>query len=137
PNQLFTSVVFADAVGGANGFYRSNDTGATWVKVSTPAIDALLTPSNVVSNVEFAVGRQDNVYAAIVRSGRLAGVFRSGDGGTTWTSMGVPLTNDGVPIGIHPGGQGSIHLSLAADPGEPNIVYIGGDRQPLFNEGSG
>lgn len=133
PSRLFTSVVFADSVGGVNGVYRSDDTGATWTKVSNPAMDALLT-SGITNNVEFAVGRHNNVYAAIVRSGVLADVFRSGDGGNTWTSLGVPLTNDGAPTGVHPGRQGSIHLGIVADPGDANIVYVSGDRQPLLNE---
>ncbi|HEX6862178.1 MAG TPA: hypothetical protein VF414_05135, partial [Thermoanaerobaculia bacterium] len=30
PSRLFTSVTFADLVGGRNGFFRSDDTGATW-----------------------------------------------------------------------------------------------------------
>ena len=30
-----------------------------------------------------------------------------------------------------PGGQGYVHLSIAADPTDPNIVYVGGDRQDL------
>ncbi|HEV2855056.1 MAG TPA: RTX toxin [Thermoanaerobaculia bacterium] len=136
PNRLFTSVVFANLVGGQNGIYRSDDTGATWTKVSTPAIDAFLI-SGTTSNVEFAVGRHNNVYAAIANSGRLAALFRSGDGGTTWTAMGLPTTFEGAPVGIHPGGQASIHLSIVADPGDANIVYIGGDRQPLGNEGVG
>lgn len=136
PSRLFTSVVFADLVGGVNGLYRSDDTGATWTKVSTPAIDAFLI-SNVTVNVEFAVGRHNNVYAAIANNGRLAAVFRSGDGGTTWTAMSLPVTNEGVPQGVHPGAQASIHLSIVADPTDANIVYIAGDRQPLFNEGSG
>ena len=131
--RLFTSVVFADSVGGRNGFYRSDDTGATWTKVSNPAIDALLV-SGVTNNVEFAVGRHNNVYAAVVKSGALAGIFRSGDGGTTWTAMSLPTTNEGAPAGIHPGFQGGIHLSIVADPTSADIVYIGGDRQPLFNE---
>jgi len=131
-NRLFTSVVSATTVGGSNGLYRSDDTGATWTKVSSPAIDALIV-TGVTNNIEFAVGRHNNVYAAIVKS-RLVGFFRSGDGGTTWTAMELPTTNEGAPTGIHPGNQGSIHLSLAADPTDANIVYLAGDRQPLFNE---
>ena len=136
--RLFTSVVFADGVGGQNGVYRSDDTGATWTKVSSPAIDALLI-SGGTSNVEFAVGQHNNVFVAIANSGRLAGVFRSGDGGATWTGMGVPTTTEagGAQFGIHPGGQASIHMSIAADPTNANIVYVGGDRQPYFTEGGG
>lgn len=133
PNRLFTSVIFANSVGGLNGLYRSDDTGATWTKVSTPAIDAFLI-SGTTANVEFAVGRHNNVYVAIANSGRLAAVFRSGDGGTTWTAMSLPVTNEGAPVGIHPGGQASIHMAIVADPTDANIVYISGDRQPLFNE---
>ena len=35
-------------------------------------------------------------------------------------------------FGIHPGGQGFLHLSFEADPNDPGIVYIGGDRQDQF-----
>lgn len=137
PSRLYTSVVFADLIGGANGVYRSDDTGATWTKVSDPAIDALLI-SGVTSNVEFDVGAQGQVYAAIANSGRLAGLFRSDDAGATWTAMDLPGTiEDGVFIGIHPGGQASIHMSIVADPTDENIVYLGGDRQPFLGEGSG
>ncbi|HEX6901198.1 MAG TPA: RTX toxin [Thermoanaerobaculia bacterium] len=136
PNRLFTSIVFADSVGGSNGVYRSDDTGATWTRVSSPAMNALIV-SGTVSNIEFAVGRHNNVYAAICTGGRLSGLFRSGDGGDTWTALDIPRTLDGTLIGIHPGAQASIHLSVAADPTDPNIVYIGGDRQPLLNESGG
>ncbi len=83
------------------------------------------------SNVHISVGNSNNVYVAIANSGRLAGVFRSGDGGGVWTQMDLPTTNEGGTLhGIHVGGQASIHLSLVADPNNANIVYIGGDRQP-------
>lgn len=41
----------------------------------------------------------------------------------------------GVHPRIKPGSQGSIHFSMVVDPENPNIVYIGGDRQdfPLPN----
>ncbi|MEM1176733.1 MAG: RTX toxin [Acidobacteriota bacterium] len=134
---LFTSVSDAEVNGGTSGFYRSTDTGASWTRVSSSAIEALMVSD--VSNVEFAVGPSgDNVYAGIVRSGRLAGVFRSGNGGTTWTAMDLPETiEDGVAIGAHPGGQGRIHFAIVADPSNVNIVYLSGDRQPFRTEASG
>ena len=138
PAVLFTAVNLAEVFGGGvDGIYRSTDTGATWAKVSDATIDALITDS--VGNIELAVGPTGSVvYAAIVDSGRLSGFFRSADGGGTWTAMDLPTTvEDGVAIGIHPGGQGSTHLSIAADPTDADIVYIGGDRQPYLGEGSG
>ena len=131
PSRLFTSATQANLIGGVNGVYRSMDTGATWTKVSDAAMDALL--ASAVSNVEFAVGPGNSVYAAIARSGRLAGLFRSGDGGTTWTAMDLPRTGPNN-VGIHPGGQASIHMSIVADPTDSEIVYIGGDRQPYTLE---
>ncbi len=131
PARLFTSVIF----GAPNGVYRSTNTGATWTKVSNAAMDALLinTGANATSNVEFVVGKNNNIYAAFVNAGRLSGLFRSGDGGTTWTAMDRPMTGPNN-VGIHPGAQGSIHLSMAADPVNHNVLYIGGDRQPFAGE---
>ncbi len=105
------------------GLFRSHDAGETWEKVGSPALNNLI---GSAENVKVVVGRHDNVYAAVVVSGELAGVFRSANGGTDWDEMDLPKNAEGS---IHPGGQGGIHLSLAADPGDKNIVYIGGDRQ--------
>ena len=77
-------------------------------------------------NVEMAVGQHDNVYVAVVNSEALAGLFRSGNGGATWTALDLPGTFDGgIFVGIHPGRQGSLHLSITADPIDPNVVYLG------------
>ncbi len=129
PTRLFTSVRGADTFGGQNGLYRSTDTGATWTKVSSAAIDALY--SGATSNVEFGVGPASSVFVIIVNNGAAAGVFRSGNGGTTWTAMDLPGTSS---FGIHPGFQGGLHLSIAADTTDPNIVYVGGDRQAFPNQ---
>lgn len=135
--RLFTSVVFADSVGGTNGVYRSTNSGANWTKVSSAAMDALLISSNT-NNVEIATGPSGSVFVAIVNSGVLAGVFHSTNSGDSWTALGVPgTTEDGEFIGAHPGGQGGIHLSVEADPTDTDIVYLGGDRQPFLGEASG
>ena len=79
------------------------------------------------TNVEFSVGSSQNVYVAIVGGGgRLSGVFRSGNSGNAWTAMDLPNAANG---GVHPGRQGGIHLSIAADRTNANVVYVGGDRQ--------
>ena len=141
---LYTSVVFSPTAGG-NGVYKSSNAGANWTKVSTPAMDALIVANT--SNLEMAAGRNNEVYAGIINAGALAGLFRSPDNGLTWASMDLPQTNEtGGNVGLNPrggkgptsgppeliaGGQGHIHFSIVADPNNANLVYVGGDRQPM------
>ncbi|MBI3837239.1 MAG: choice-of-anchor D domain-containing protein [Planctomycetia bacterium] len=144
PAILFDSVVDA---GASDGIYKSTNQGATWSRVSSPAMNALFsnTPTVNTDNVEMSVGKVHNVYVGIDNNGQLAGFFRSGDGGGTWTAMDLPTTNDNGQInGLQPttdtgpanmptespGGQGEIHFSVVADPNNSNLVYVGGDRQP-------
>ncbi len=155
PDILYTSTVFSENLNGQNGIYKSINGGATWAKVSNAAIDALII-SGRTSNLELAVGRNNNVYAGIINFGNMEGLFRSGDGGATWTQMDSPQTNEnGTDVGLNPrgvkgpgpgdnptpeelaGGQGTIHFSIVADPDDANIVYVGGDRQPRSNGDTG
>jgi hypothetical protein len=115
------SVLFTNA--GTAGIFRSDNAGESWKKVSTTLVDIRVAG---VTNLKIATGPNDTVYVAVVNGNQLADVFRSPDSGESWTSMGVPSIPEG---GIHPGRQGRIHLSLAADACRPKIVYVGGDRQ--------
>jgi hypothetical protein len=126
PNN--NSILYTNA--GTSGIYKSVDMGASWTKVSDAAVDAVLVGAG---NLELAVGNSNNVYVAIVKGAtyKLSNIYRSGNGGTSWTGLDLPNTIEaGSNIGIHPGAQGNIHLSLCTDPSNANVVYIGGDRQP-------
>lgn len=133
-------VLYAAVTGGsARGIFRSADLGVTWTRVSDAGVEARMNVGTVgTRRTELAVGPAGQVFVAVVDdTGRLSAVFRSADGLAPWTDLGVPVTTEqnGVAFGAHPGGQGGIHLSIAADPGNPQLVYIGGDRQPYFGEG--
>lgn len=133
PARFYTPVITTSA-GGVRGLYATSDTGQSWTLVSNAAMGTLFTASP--QRVEVSVGATGVVYVAIVVSSRLGAIFRSADQGANWTDLGVPTTVEGTATqGVHPGAQGSIHLSLAVDPSNPDIFYIGGDRQPLLNEG--
>ena len=166
PNVFYTAVVGADTFGGANGLYKTTNAGATWSKVSGLAIDGLLSSSGpaVTHLVQFAVGQAGQVYVAVINQSttmtgydQVAGVFRSGNGAATWTTMDVPQDYTGsgyanlplntayivdpgdslsAELSILPSANRVTHFSIAADPTDPNIVYIGGETPNIVGSSS-
>jgi photosystem II stability/assembly factor-like uncharacterized protein len=127
PAILFTN-------GGRHGIYRSDNTGLTWTKISNTNVDALLATAD---NVRMSVGTSENLYVAITRGGQLSGLYRASNWGQNWAALDLPSTvESGRTFGIHPGKQGATNLSIAADPRNSNIVYLGGDCQPCSNQAS-
>jgi len=123
PSRLYLVNGQAGGNGGINGVYRSEDTGATWTKISDAAVDAALASNP--ATVEMAVGEAGGIAVGVCQGGSLSSLFHSGDGGTNWLAMDVP--------NIHPGGQAGIHFSIGVDPTNANLVYVGGDRQVSIN----
>lgn len=130
-------------IGTENGIYRSENAGGSWQNVSSTGMNLLfLNPFFEINNVELAVHYNKEtdshaVYGAIMNDGQLAGIYRSSDYGDSWIEMDLPQTNEGGDIiglqpRVKPGGQGGIHFSIVADPINPFLVYVGGDRQTLI-----
>ena len=141
-NRLYVAVA-----GAGGGIFRSDNTGATWTALGggtfggASATDVAVGADNMKLSVHND-GTVSAVYAAIDNGGQLVGLFRSTDNGANWTALDRPQTIEGgTPVGLQPeaddetndeaGGQGGIHLSMIADPGNATVVYLGGDRQPL------
>jgi len=116
-------VAFVAAIGdpfrptNARGIYRTTDGGATWARTlyvsdSTGAVD-----------VEFHPGDPNTLYAAMWRAERKpwtiisgameGGIYKSTDGGATWTKLG-----NGLPNGLV--GKANIAVSRA----NPSRVYV-------------
>lgn len=110
------SLFYVSVLGNAPRVLRSDDSGGNWTNV-TANITGL---SSVTGTIRLRVGPSGVVFAAVVNSGALAGVFRSDNNGGAWTAMDIPA--------VHPGGQGTTNTALAVDPIDSNIVYIAGDR---------
>jgi len=118
------NIVFVAALGHAygpsadRGVYRSRDGGATWEKVlfrndDVGAIDLAFDPTNskIVYAALWAVRRPPwFIYAPA--NGPGGGIFKSTDGGTTWTQ----LTN-GLPA------EGLGRIGIAIAPTNPKRIY--------------
>jgi photosystem II stability/assembly factor-like uncharacterized protein len=100
------------------GVFRSSDGGQTWQKVLfgdeiTGAVDLSIDPSNpqVVYASLWEVFRKPWLLSS---GGDSSGLFKSTDGGTTWTEL---SGNPGMPAG--PLGK----IGVSVSPADPNRVY--------------
>jgi photosystem II stability/assembly factor-like uncharacterized protein len=93
---------------GHGAIYRSTDGGETWSLCTPPGA---LPGDAIVSDLEVSrVGRATSPASAFVLAATQYGIFRSDDGGQTWSKSSAGLPHDNV-------------LELAISPSQPNIVY--------------
>lgn len=119
-----------------DGLYRSTDGGDTWVRFTTPInqgrMALAIAPSN---NDVMYISMADNGLGAAV--GKLVDVFRSADGGLTWTPRTDPahpfspwlLSNLTLATGCINApvySQGWHDNAIAVDPVDPDRVWVGG-----------
>ncbi len=127
--QFYLSMAEADLP--ENGIYRTTngDTGnandVAWQKVVAGIGVGLQASKRIRLAVSPATGHP--LFAGIIDSGEhLGGVFRSLNGGTTWTAVGTaPQTNPG---------QGLLHFAIVADPTNAQFVYVSGSTTSGQND---
>lgn len=116
------NIVFVAAIGNANvpnperGVYRTKDGGKTWEKV------LFISEQTGAADLEFMPSNPEIIYATvwlaerkpwtIISGGEENGVYKSVDGGDTWTKL-----EQGLPTEI----VGKI--DLAVSPANPSLLY--------------
>ena len=105
------------------GVYRTTDGGKTWEKIlfvspRTGFVDLIISPQN--PNIIYAAAWEKNRKAwNFVESGKESGIYKSVDGGDTWTRL----------AGEFPQGNFVGRIGLAVYPDNPDIVYALLDNQ--------
>ena len=110
----------------SDGIYRSTDGGENWTKLG----GGLPTTDLNFINLDICRDQPDVLYASITSGPasnlNLKGLFRTDDGGDTWTH----LTNapDAFCSPQFPGlgCQGWYNNSVAVSPIDPDVVWLGG-----------
>jgi len=116
-DPLNAGVVYAAARG--QGVFRSADHGATWALLAgglpTTGFDRI--------NIAIAPSNPLVLYASFVAtggtSGKLLGMYRTADGGTTWSLLSA------TPEYL--GGQGWYDNCVVVKPTDANVCYAGGE----------
>jgi hypothetical protein len=122
------------------GVYRSTDGGVTWKQISGAAGSGL--PAEGVSDLVADPGNANRFYAAVAPfffgSTGNEGVYRSDDGGQTWTPMSNGLTGTGnafrILIAVHdtPAGN-SVYAMVIGNNGGLSGVFRSSDQGATWN----
>lgn len=123
------SVVFATRYNPAGSpiLLRSTDSGINWVQQSSNGL-----PTSSLSRAAIATTVADPNYIYIIVANNtnygLVGVYRSTDGGTSFTQMTSSSPNllGWEASGGDTGGQGYYDLALAVSQTDRNLIYSGG-----------
>ncbi len=109
------SIISGMQASGGGGIFKSTDAGESWEKLTQGL------PSGLIGKIDLSISdaAPQRVYAIVEAVGDEAGIYRSEDGGTTWTQ-----TSDEGNLISRPFYFTNIH----ADPQNPDLLYVGNVR---------
>lgn len=111
------SVIYAAAGG---DFYRSTDNGETWVKITAGL------PGGSRGVIAVTAADPMMVYFLLTNSDSFKGLYRSTDGGATFTERSTTPNIMSWGCNGGSGGQAWYDLDIAADPLNKDVIYAGG-----------
>lgn len=101
--------------------HKSTNAGATWAAAQTLGITA--------SRIELACAPNDAnyVYALVENANVVAGILRTVNGGAAWTVRTEPDDADpGIPNADFSRSQAWYDLTIAVDPNNKDVLFVGG-----------
>ncbi len=123
--------------GEASGIYRSTDGGATWQRLGV--VNGLPGPSSTIGRIGLAIcaSKPENLYALYTINSNYGGLYRSQNGGASWTKTDPNnLLNAGF------GGFSWYFGNVRVNPNDPEQVFVldtalmgsfdGGRTWPIF-----
>jgi len=115
--------LIATTSGSSPKIYRSVNSGDTWTQLSSGL------PTSGVYRCEVAISQQPGKMYAVFGDSNygFGGLYRSTNGGSSWSLMSsTPNIMGWSSAGTGSGGQAWYDLSIACDPLNEDIVYVGG-----------
>ena len=109
------SIISGMQASGGGGIYKSTDAGESWEKLTEGL------PSGLIGKIDLSISdaAPQRVYAIVEAVGDEQGIYRSDDGGATWTQ-----TSNQESLTSRPFYFTNIH----ADPQNPDLLYVGNVR---------
>lgn len=110
-----------------DGVYKSSTGNAgSWTKLNTGTNGF---PTTGIQRIELACAPSNaQVVYAMAQSGGngIGGIYRTADGGINWTACTLPVDADGGIGADLTRGQAWYDLTIAVDPNNANVIFVGG-----------
>ncbi|MBX7104432.1 MAG: FG-GAP-like repeat-containing protein [Gemmataceae bacterium] len=114
PNRIYIATGESDTQTAGRGLMRSADGGTTWTLLQGPVFGGVGVFDGTTSTQIIVDRNNADLVFATINGGPATGVWRTTDGGTTWTNITAPS-----PVMANV----SFYSDIQVDPTNPNVVY--------------